>query len=117
MTVDGCLIDRRARKRGLDWDIVSEPVDVVLIGGGIMSATLGTLLHRLQPDWKIVVLERLSEVAEESSNAWNNAGTGHSALCELNYMPDAADPAKAISIRMMRSVWPSQSILSTESRN
>ena len=64
MTVDGCLIDGRARKRGLDWDIVSEPVDVVLIGGGIMSATLGTLLHRLQPDWKIVVLERLSEVLE-----------------------------------------------------
>ena len=49
---------------------MSEPVDVVLIGGGIMSATLGTLLHRLQPEWKIVVLERLSEVAEESSNAW-----------------------------------------------
>jgi malate dehydrogenase (quinone) len=81
---------------------VSEPVDVVLIGGGIMSATLGTLLKQLQPDWKIVVLERLSDVAEESSNAWNNAGTGHAALCELNYMPEAkdgsVDPAKAISI-------------------
>lgn len=90
---------------------MSEPVDVVLIGGGIMSATLGTLLHRLQPDWKIVVLERLSEVAEESSNAWNNAGTGHSALCELNYMPDAADPAKAISIneqfQTSRELWSS----------
>ena len=115
MTVDGCLIDRRARKRGLDWDIVSEPVDVVLIGGGIMSATLGTLLHRLQPEWKIVVLERLSEVAEESSNAWNNAGTGHAALCELNYMPPAADgsvdPAKAISIneqfQQSRQFWSS----------
>ena len=57
---------------------MSEPVDVVLIGGGIMSATLGTLLHRLQPDWKIVVLERLSEVAEESSNC-------------LLYTSDAAD--------------------------
>ena len=70
---------------------MSEPVDVVLIGGGIMSATLGTLLHRLQPEWKIVVLERLSEVAQESSNAWNNAGTGHAALCELNYTPETAD--------------------------
>ena len=92
---------------------MSEPVDVVLIGGGIMSATLGTLLHRLQPEWKIVVLERLSEVAEESSNAWNNAGTGHAALCELNYMPPAADgsvdPAKAISIneqfQQSRELW------------
>ncbi|MBO5996053.1 MAG: malate:quinone oxidoreductase, partial [Acetobacter sp.] len=60
-------------------------VDVVLIGGGIMSATLGTFLHQLQPDWRIKVFERLNSVAEESSDAWNNAGTGHSALCEMNY--------------------------------
>jgi len=94
---------------------VSEPVDVVLIGGGIMSATLGTLLRQLQPDWKIVVLERLSDVAEESSNAWNNAGTGHAALCELNYMPEASDgsvdPAKAVSIneqfQQSRQLWSS----------
>ena len=95
----------------LDWDIVSEPVDVVLIGGGIMSATLGTLLQHLQPEWKIVVLERLSEVADESSNAWNNAGTGHSALCELNYMPDPSDPSKAVSIneqfQQSRELWTS----------
>ncbi len=64
-----------------------ETVDVVLIGGGIMSATLGSLIARLQPDWSIRVYERLGEVAQESSNAWNNAGTGHAALCELNYMP------------------------------
>ncbi len=103
------------RKPGLDWIIVSEPVDVVLIGGGIMSATLGALLKQLQPDWKIVVLERLSEVAEESSNAWNNAGTGHAALCELNYMPEAADgsldPAKAVAIneqfQQSRQLWSS----------
>ena len=67
-----------------------------------MSATLGTLLKELQPDWKIVVFERLGDVALESSNAWNNAGTGHAALCELNYMPAASDgsvdPAKAVSI-------------------
>ena len=54
-----------------------------------MSATLGTLLSELQPDWKIVVYERLHDVGMESSNAWNNAGTGHAALCELNYTPAA----------------------------
>ena len=94
---------------------MTEPADVVLIGGGIMSATLGTLISELQPDWKIVVYERLSDVAEESSNAWNNAGTGHAALCELNYMPEAkdgtVDPAKAISIneqfQQSRQFWTS----------
>ena len=92
---------------------MNEPVDVVLIGGGIMSATLGTLLSELQPDWKIVVYERLGDVALESSNAWNNAGTGHAALCELNYMPEASDgsvdPTKAISIneqfQQSRQFW------------
>ncbi|WP_302182840.1 malate:quinone oxidoreductase [Microbacterium hominis] len=90
-----------------------ETVDVVLIGGGIMSATLGTLLSELQPDWKIVVYERLGDVALESSNAWNNAGTGHAALCELNYMPEgkdgSVDPAKAIAIneqfQQSRQFW------------
>lgn len=94
---------------------MSEKVDVVLIGGGIMSATLGTLLKQLEPSWKIVVLERLSDVAQESSNAWNNAGTGHAALCELNYMPEGADgtvdPAKAIGIneqfQQSRQLWTS----------
>lgn len=94
---------------------MTESVDVVLIGGGIMSATLGTLLHELQPDWKIVAFERLSDVAEESSNPWNNAGTGHAALCELNYMPQNGDgpldPAKAVSIneqfQQSRQLWSS----------
>ncbi len=80
-----------------------------------MSATLGTLLRELQPDWKIVVLERLSDLAQESSNAWNNAGTGHAAMCELNYMPEASDgsvdPAKAIAIneqfQQSRQLWSS----------
>lgn len=80
-----------------------------------MSATLGTLLHELQPDWKIVAYERLGDVAEESSNPWNNAGTGHAALCELNYMPQgkdgSLDPAKAISIneqfQQSREFWSS----------
>jgi malate dehydrogenase (quinone) len=66
-------------------------VDVLLIGAGIMSATLGVFLKQLQPDWQIEVLERLDEVAAESSAAWNNAGTGHAALCELNYTPQKED--------------------------
>lgn len=56
-----------------------------------MSATLGSLLQRLQPDWTIEIFERLGDLALESSNPWNNAGTGHSALCELNYTPQKAD--------------------------
>ncbi|MDQ1084757.1 MULTISPECIES: malate:quinone oxidoreductase [Microbacterium] len=92
---------------------MTENVDVLLIGGGIMSATLGTLLKDLQPDLKIAVLERLSDVAQESSNAWNNAGTGHAALCELNYMPEgkdgSMDPSKAVAIneqfQQSRQLW------------
>ena len=70
---------------------MNKPIDVALIGGGIMSATLGTLLKQLEPTWHIQIFERLSEVALESSNPWNNAGTGHSALCELNYTPERED--------------------------
>lgn len=77
-------------------------VDVVLIGAGIMSATLGTLINELSPDINIEIVERLDLVAAESSDAWNNAGTGHSALCELNYTPEQPDGsvkiAKAIDI-------------------
>ncbi len=77
-------------------------VDVVLIGGGIMSATLGTLINELSPDINIEIIERLDVVAAESSDAWNNAGTGHSALCELNYTPEQPDGSvkidKAINI-------------------
>ncbi len=71
--------------------------DVVLIGAGIMSATLGTLLKELQPELRIEIFETLDNVAEESSAAWNNAGTGHSALCELNYTPQKADGTIDIS--------------------
>jgi malate dehydrogenase (quinone) len=63
----------------------------VLVGAGIMSATLGALLRRLEPDWSITLIERLDAVAAESSSPWNNAGTGHSALCELNYTPENGD--------------------------
>jgi malate dehydrogenase (quinone) len=76
--------------------------DVILIGAGIMSATLGTLLKELVPDWKITVFEKLASAGEESSNEWNNAGTGHAALCELNYTvekPDGSiDISKAVKI-------------------
>ncbi|WP_374107297.1 malate:quinone oxidoreductase [Cryobacterium sp. 1639] len=78
-----------------------------------MSATLATLLSELQPDWNIQVYERLGELAQESSNPWNNAGTGHAALCELNYMPQAADGSvtaeKAVAIneqfQISRQLW------------
>jgi malate dehydrogenase (quinone) len=87
----------------------------VLVGGGIMSATLGAFIKKLQPDWSIQIFEALGEVAQESSNPWNNAGTGHSALCELNYTPEgpdgSIDPAKAIDIneqfQLSRQFWAS----------
>lgn len=76
--------------------------DVILIGAGIMSATLGTILKELVPEWEIKVFEKLENAGEESSNEWNNAGTGHAALCELNYTtekPDGSvDISKAINI-------------------
>ncbi|MDP3680522.1 MAG: malate:quinone oxidoreductase [Flavobacterium sp.] len=87
--------------------------DVVLIGAGIMSATLGLILKELQPDIKIEIYERLDMAAAESSDAWNNAGTGHSAFCELNYTPESEDgsinPKKAIGIaesfEVSRQFW------------
>jgi len=71
--------------------------DAVLIGAGIMSATLGVLLKELQPELTLEVFERLNIAAAESSDAWNNAGTGHSAFCELNYTPERADGSVDIS--------------------
>lgn len=86
--------------------------DVVLVGAGIMSATLGALLRRLEPGWSITVVERLDEVAAESSDPWNNAGTGHSALCELNYTPQrdgSIDITKAVRVneqfQVTRQFW------------
>ncbi|WHX24595.1 malate:quinone oxidoreductase [Virgibacillus halodenitrificans] len=71
--------------------------EVILIGAGIMSATLGTLLKELVPEWDITVFEKLDKAGEESSNVWNNAGTGHSALCELNYTSEKPDGSMDIS--------------------
>jgi len=87
--------------------------DVVLVGAGIMSATLAVLLKELQPGLNIQIFETLPGAAEESSNAWNNAGTGHAALCELNYTPEknggTIDISKALEINtefdLSRQFW------------
>ena len=87
--------------------------DIVLIGAGIMSATLGMLLKELDPSLTIEIIERLDHAAAESSDAWNNAGTGHSAFCELNYTPQrpdgSVDITKAIkvaeSFEQSRQFW------------
>lgn len=71
--------------------------DIILIGAGIMSATLGILLKELSPDWDMTIFEKLDRAGEESSNVWNNAGTGHSALCELNYTTENPDGSLDIS--------------------
>lgn len=76
---------------------ISNRSTIVLVGGGIMSATLGTLLKEVMPGIAILIFERLPAVAEESSAAWNNAGTGHSAFCELNYTPETGDGRVDIS--------------------
>ncbi|WP_029003282.1 malate dehydrogenase (quinone) [Azorhizobium doebereinerae] len=71
--------------------------DIVLIGAGIMSATLGTMLKELEPSLSITVFEVLGDCAQESSGSWNNAGTGHAANCELNYTPQRPDGSIDIS--------------------
>lgn len=76
----------------------ADSADIVLIGAGIMSATLASMLTVLDPSLKVVVLERADRLASESSDPWNNAGTGHSGYCELNYMPDPTDGRKAEDI-------------------
>ena len=73
---------------GTAYGAETKKVDVMLVGGGIMSSTLAVWLSELEPSWSMQMVERLDNVAEESSNGWNNAGTGHSALAELNYTPE-----------------------------
>ena len=80
-----------------------ENPDVVLIGSGIMSANLGAVLKRLDPNLKIQVYEATEQLAEESSDGWNNAGTGHAGLCELSYTPKreadgSVDPQNVVKI-------------------
>lgn len=86
---------------------------ITLIGAGIMSATLGILIKHLMPTAKITIFERLDRVGAESSDAWNNAGTGHSAFCELNYTPEReggkVDISKALriseSFEISKQLW------------
>lgn len=86
---------------------------ISLIGAGIMSATLGVLIKQLMPDAQITIYERLDKVGAESSDAWNNAGTGHSAFCELNYTPlrenGEVDISKALriseSFEISKQLW------------
>jgi malate dehydrogenase (quinone) len=78
-------------------DVSTNRPDVVLVGAGIMSATLAVFLNELEPSLKIEIYEVLGSAAQESSNAWNNAGTGHAALCELNYTPEESDGSIDIS--------------------
>ena len=94
---------------------VVDEVEVALIGAGIMSATLGAMLRELEPSWTQMVFERLDGPALESSSPWNNAGTGHSALCELNYTPEKngrIDVSKAMNInekfQISRQFWSHQ---------
>ena len=98
------------------WAEENQKTDFLLIGGGIMSASLGTWLQTLQPEWKQVMVEKLDGVALESSNGWNNAGTGHSANMELNYTPQredgSIDVTKALEINeqfmISRQFWSTQ---------
>jgi malate dehydrogenase (quinone) len=77
-------------------------VDVLLVGAGAMSTTLAMMLNKLDPSLKICIVERLDQVAHESTDGWNNAGTGHAAYCELNYTPEddegRVDISKALDI-------------------
>ncbi|CAM4318803.1 malate:quinone oxidoreductase [Bacillus manliponensis] len=92
---------------------VQKKTDVILVGAGVMSATLGSLLKELAPELEIKVFEKLAKAGEESSNEWNNAGTGHAALCELNYTSEKTDGSidvnKALKIneqfQISRQFW------------
>src|SRR6266404_184043 len=94
-------------------DAITTDPDVVLIGAGIMSATLGVFLKELEPSLSIEMLETLEGPALESSEAWNNAGTGHAANCEMNYTPEredgSIDISKALEVNvefdLSRQLW------------
>jgi malate dehydrogenase (quinone) len=88
-------------------------VDVLLVGAGIMSSTLGVFLKQLKPDLTVEMVERMPREAQESSGAWNNAGTGHAGNCELNFTPQSKDGsidiAKALEVNvefdLSRQFW------------
>lgn len=90
----------------------TDAVDVLLVGAGVISTTLSVMLKELQPSWSQLILERLDVPGAESSDPWNNAGTGHSALCELNYTPEVngkIDISKAVGVnekfQVSRQFW------------
>lgn len=91
----------------------SEQTQVVMIGAGIMSATLAVILRKLNPEIKLIIYEKLDRISGESSDALNNAGTGHSGFCELNYTPEKEDGTidiqKAVntakSFELSREFW------------
>jgi malate dehydrogenase (quinone) len=85
-------------------DTFTNQPDVVLVGAGIMSATLAVFLKELDPSLNIQLHEVLGGAAQESSNAWNNAGTSHAALCELNYTPQEADGSIDISKALLHTL-------------
>ena len=76
--------------------MATNKVDALLVGSGVMSTTLATLLKKLDSSLNILMVERLDQVAAESTDGWNNAGTGHAGYCELNYTPQSADGDVAI---------------------
>nr|WP_283809098.1 malate:quinone oxidoreductase [Tumebacillus amylolyticus] len=104
---------KNRRKGEVTMSKIQNKTDVILIGAGAMSATLGALLKELAPEWEVKVFEKLASAGEESSNEWNNAGTGHAALCELNYTSEKSDGSidisKAIKIneqfQLSRQFW------------
>jgi malate dehydrogenase (quinone) len=92
-----CIARPEAAEAGTVSPRIVEAPEVVLVGSGIMSATLAVMLHRLEPRLRIQLVEVNSEVAQEASHGWNNAGTGHAGLCELSYTP-AYDPTGRVPI-------------------
>jgi malate dehydrogenase (quinone) len=91
------------QRRGMTISSTNDP-DIVLVGAGVMSATLGVLLSELEPSLTIHLYEALDRPAQESSAAWNNAGTGHAANCELNYTPQRPDGSIDISRALQLNV-------------
>ena len=81
----------------------STDADIVLVGAGIMSATLAVFLKELEPSLRIEIFEMLEGAALESSDAWNNAGTGHAALCELDRKSTRLNSSHWITSRMPSS--------------
>mmetsp|Transcript_118540 Transcript_118540/g.215596 ORF Transcript_118540/g.215596 Transcript_118540/m.215596 type:complete len:609 (-) Transcript_118540:39-1865(-) len=88
----------------------ARPVDALFIGGGIISMTTALMLKKLQPNWDIVVVERLGAVGEESSHGFSNAGTGHSGFCEPNYTPKVEKDGK-MTVKLDKCIYACESFM------